>query len=299
MICKKCGLNNPEGNFCANCGADLRDGDAYTDYSPAGTADFNAPIMNPVVNLLNSAAKNNMFLSVCILLSVSAVFSIFNGAMPGLFLILHIIFAWLIFAAACKENITFEKIRNVSGTIKAEYIINYVSAGMFAFLGVLVTIILLAFGNNPEVWNEVVAALETELPENEATTILAFLAESTEVFVILLFVAFLLLAAIVVLVNVFIFRPMWRFARSLWLSVQQGRFALEKSRKTATVIMVYGIICVIGAFGADDVIGVIAQGAQAAAMIVGSVWLKKSIACFETQGDYNFEPQTNTNDVSE
>lgn len=299
MICKRCGLNNPEGNFCANCGADLRGGDAYTDYSPAGTADFNAPVVNPVINLLNSAAKNNMFLSVCILLSVSAVFSILNGAMPGLFLILHIIFAWLIFAAACKENITFEKIRNVSGTIKAEYILNYVSAGMFVFLGILLTAILSIFDNEPGLWEQVLAEVEELISPEEYELFLTLLDEAGVLFLVLVFAAFFVVAVFGVLINVLIFRPMWRFARSLWLSVQQGRFMLEKSRKAATVIMVYGILCAISALGADDIMGTIEQSAQAAAMIVGSVWLKKYIVCCECQGGYDFEAQPNTNDIEE
>lgn len=122
MRCTNCGYNNDgDARFCKSCGFAMS---------------FN---QNPLAERILPLLKDDLFMALCILYSISVGFSLISGGMP-VTRILMTIFLWLIFSQSRKETIASNYMRCISGTIFASYVIKWILCCIVALCGGLLGI---------------------------------------------------------------------------------------------------------------------------------------------------------------
>lgn len=288
MKCYKCGVESAEDfTFCPKCGADQR-------YAPAEAPDASQTQRTAVLNggepsfdpgepsagagtmsgYILTTLRDGLFLAICILFSVSAVFSLFNRNI-SVITILFTIFLWLAYAKAQKGVASREHLRCISGTVFASYVVGYVIAGCVALVGLMMVVM---FGGG----NGIFLAEILEVLENEIGTFGNFydLYGSLVVSGIAAFmgVIVILIAAGVAVVNYFATRSIHRFVQSVYQSIGKNEAYLAKVNAAKNWLMAFGIIEAISsvqALGNRDIISFISTGSAAAAYIIGSIIIKK------------------------
>lgn len=138
MFCPKCGQSLPDGAvFCPACGSNM---------STDGVCD--TPCVSPLDNI-KKTLSNPLFLAIAVLLSVAAgtqmLFASFN-----ILLILIVIGMWIAYAGATGENTSLigNGISLASVSVKIEYILVFVGAGLIIFGGLLLFVAFSFIGNS-------------------------------------------------------------------------------------------------------------------------------------------------------
>ncbi len=207
-------------------------------------ANYGAPIPNP--NIVNQAqnpvaqhllgvVNDSMFLVICILASAGAVLGLPNGNF-NLLTILSAIFLWIVFAGGKKGFVDRNNMRNVSGVVFAQYVIMWVLVGLLALLGIICGALISVTGT--EFTSELESQLSARFSPDELDIVLKLLPVSAVVVIIALFIV----AACIAIVNVFAYRNIHKFARSLYVSLDCGLFYFEKANTARSWLMVFGVI---------------------------------------------------------
>ncbi len=242
MICNNCG--RPCGDneqFCPSCGKPLGSGFGTNDVAQAFVKAFNDPL----------------FMVMCILVTVSILsFSVIT--------LLVAIFMWMIFAKARSNMCDVNSMRSVSGTVYAMTILLWVSVGLLGFLAVITMV-----GGGAAASLGFFESIMDEAGLSGLGIAGAALAWAIGV-------GMLIAAAIIALINWFIYIPVHKFTKSLYLSAQNGVFAFERAGYTSTLMLVMGILSALGALGSiANIVSLIAGGCTAATWIVAYVWVRK------------------------
>lgn len=220
MKCSQCGFEAAQDNlFCPQCGERLTQIEA-----PTGV--FSARIL--------PALKDPLFLVVCILLSVSCLMSLAAGSVP-LINILITVFLWLTYVKAQNNVADAAQLRCVSGAVYAQYVINYVVAGLILVVGVIFAI---AFNIVTHSMNGFWESLLSEVADAETVATLMSILPSVSGIVIL--VACVLAAAITIVLNIFVMRYLHRFAQSVYRSIQQEENALKYTNIAMILLFILG-----------------------------------------------------------
>ena len=292
MFCPKCGKQTNE-NFCSNCGADLRNGDAYVNTAPHN------PFMptNPVTEVINRGGKDGIFCTICILVSISCLLSFSGGGIPVL-PILYTVFLWIFFAKACQGKITDKFIRNISGVIFAEFILNFIVAGLYILLGVLCVAIAGSVSYSEEFLRGLLQSLEGQVSQSDLENIYSALNSGAATFiVIVLLIAFIIAGALIILYNLLCIRPVHKTVKTLHISAAAGQFMIYKPRKAANCLLVLGIIfAVFAVFGIAVPVTFLSGALMATSMILGSVWIKKHLSVFDVGNNVVYMPQPQEED---
>lgn len=213
MKCPNCGfeseLNHPT---CPQCQAEIQS--------------------NPAAQKILSALKDALFLVICILMSASCVLSLAADNVPLLSILLTV-FLWLTYAQSYKGIADAKHLRCISGTVYADYVINYVVAGLVVVLGL---IFAAAFGmlfNEPAFLEEIWVELEiadyvalSQLPAAIPSGLIVFVS--------------ILAAGIIVVVNIFSLRYIHRFAQSIYQSIETGTLKLKHATATKVWMFILG-----------------------------------------------------------
>lgn len=225
MKCNKCGFDAAqESPFCPQCGERMTQLAA-----PRGAfADQILPVL-----------KDPLFLVVCILLSISCLMSLAAGSVP-LINILITVFLWLTYANAQKDVADAEHLRCVSGAVYAQYVINYVVAGLMLVMGVLFAIAFNILTHSMDGFWE---SLLSEVSDTEMVASLMSILPSVSGAVILVVCAFC--AIILIVLNIFTMRYLHRFAQSVYRSIQQGEYALKYASIAVILLFITGGVDVI------------------------------------------------------
>lgn len=279
MKCLHCGCeNNENAAYCQNCGQRMSQGQSREQqferhqnafYPP----DTTAPA-NPAAERVLSMLKDNLFLTICILVSVSCGISLFSMSFP-VFQILYTIFLWLIFSESRKGKADKKYMRYVSGTIYASYVTNLVAWCIVAVCGLVCSVLFAAISGN--------GLLDRILAEMEVYTggyarILNMVASASFV---LIGMFFIFAAAAGILLTVFGTRTVHRFAQSLYKSVERGELALVKRSSAQTWFTVFGILSAVSALASLVGAGAasfLAVGCQAAAWILAGILINRYFA---------------------
>lgn len=276
MFCKSCGYQlDDNATVCPNCEqAKTEQPNAAVSQQeyPAAQQNFNpyqqvdpAYMINPVAQRYNGIFSDSLFLVSCICISISTVLGFISGSIDVLN-ILFTIFMWLTYSSAKSGRISATHLRRTSGAVYALRIIIWILVGVlglaaigsFAASGFLVSILSeSSFGSDLD-------------------DIGYLLGGGGVVLSVVLLIAFLIVAAMAVLVNIFFYGNLHKLAKAFYISVETGNEQLPNIGVIKTLLLVFGILSGIGALGQLPSIAFIASAASAANYIILSVWLKKN-----------------------
>lgn len=286
MFCPKCGANLPEGSvFCPSCGFNLAGG-------------FESPA-EPAVSSFDKAKKflsDPLFLAIAIVLSVAAGVNFFVSGL-NILLILIVIGVWLAYAGATGENtgLIGTGISLTSISVKIEYVLVYIAAGLIFFSGLILFVSLASIGGSlGELSAEILAAVEEAIHGagvslEETSEILAIIEKAfsvlgnlSGVMIGLLFmILFTILGGIAILWNVLFTGRFSKFLSGASRAVKEGRAVEIGNRRCANWILAYGIIMsveTLSTFAANhNVLALVCNACIAAACIMASVMMKKEV----------------------
>ena len=124
MKCIKCGFESAEDfNFCPVCSEPQTPVESVS--------------INPAADVVMPALKDNLFLAICILITIYCGLALVSGTLP-LIQVLTTIFLWLVYSQSKEGFVSENHLRNVSGTVYAGYVINNVVFGIIAFCGIII-----------------------------------------------------------------------------------------------------------------------------------------------------------------
>lgn len=277
--CKKCGQQiDDDALFCPRCGQKQEEPGAYD--APKMQAfsynDFNGTdekTSDAVFPQALSLVKDELFLFVCVLMSVSSLMGLVNRSLPVI-TILYTVFLWIIYLDGRKNITDPAHIRYLSGTIFATYVINWILAGLAVLMGLGFTTVLAAV-NSAGGFDTIL-----NLSEYDPEIINAFnLLSSLSGTVVLLFC--LGIAVVVAVLNLFGRRIVHRFVKANYKCMQEANTVVLDSGVVSKWLMIMGIVSAVseiaGIFG-----GLTATMASnlcfAAAMIIASILVKKHMS---------------------
>ncbi len=264
MKCVNCGFESQENfAFCPNCSA---------------PAVQEAQIVNPAENVILGALKDKLFLVICILMSVTTVLSFAGGGVPVLN-ILFTVFLWLTYAQATKNIADPKHIRGLSGTVYANYVINYVGCGLMFVCGILCALVFGVLAGNIEVYGALMEELGSfdEFTQNIIAIIL-----SMSGWVIM--AVFAVVGVAILLFNIFAIGKIHRFTKSVYKSLEQCTLNIEKANAAKNWLLVFGIFGAVSAASAlmsGNIIGAVSSGCTAVAEILSYVLIGKYLTSAE------------------
>ncbi len=249
------------------------------------------------LDLVKDAVKDKMFVAICVLLTICYGSMLLAGSFE-IIGILFVIFMWIVYSNANKGTLDASNLRNISGTIYAQYIISFVGAGLFIFLG----LILGAY------WSEGMELVEAELGKIDFGDNSAYQEAILEIltapyFGVIIMVVLIIAAAIIIVLNLTLYRKLHRFAKALYISVENFDLEFVKKLEGAKVAMwVYGVLGALGLFsnttiytssGGIGVFGTFANMCSAACYIIAAIWIKKYFVSVD-MAKYSVYSQENT-----
>ncbi|MBQ8203519.1 MAG: hypothetical protein IJZ75_04490 [Clostridia bacterium] len=226
MKCEKCGFEYDEAiGACPNC-----------------KGEFLEPVsVNPAADKVLNLLKDGLFLVICIIVSVSCLASLSTGGMP-LLQILMAVFLWLAFAQGRKNIADSSQLRNVSGTIYANYVLVNVAVICVIVSGAL-------FGL---AWQFITdASMAQELIDEIISTVGI---ENTYMVETLFNISGTLVAGIIaavgvvgLLINVLGFRKIHRLAKSTYISVDTCVPNFENARGAKNWMIAFAVFELVSA----------------------------------------------------
>lgn len=251
MKCEKCGFEHEDNfEFCPQCG-------------------IAANAQPEAAEKILSALKDNSFLAICVLLTISCVLS-FN-----VLSVLITIFLWLTYFRAQKGIADAEHLRVVSGCVYANYVITNVGAIIMAVCGVIVSVIFGFFTGVMDIG---------DVLSNSVYSVDGYAAELIELLFSaagwLVGVVFVVVSVIMLVINILGLRKIHSFAKAIHLSITNQNLCLPDIGAVKGWLMFFGICSAISALTTFFVnpVSAIATGTVAAANIVASVAVDKFFA---------------------
>ena len=276
MKCLKCGFElEGDFGFCPQCGQPL------TAPVPENL-EMPTVLENPAAKRTLALIKDGMFLAVAILISIATILSFGNGI--PVFLGLSTIFLWLLYAKGVKNTADSTQIRNISGTVYAVYIVNYVLVGFVAVLGLLCAGIMAIAGNVAGAMDEF-EQLFDEMDFNIAESIGSISA-------VIIIILFGIICAIVLLYNILGIRNIHKFIKSVYMSVDSGIENYHKPSTARAWLLALGILEVVSAVASKNLVTIIATACGGAAMIIASILIEKYFVSMKEQPQLQ-EPTVN------
>ena len=253
MKCSKCGFESEQDfAFCSECGEEQK----------------REPEINVAAQKIFPALKDNLFLAICILLTVSAGCNLLGGNGIPVIEGLLAIFMWIVREKARKGIVDIKNMRHISGTVYANYVVTNVVCIILlvsmAILGVSATV-----GGSA-----VIEALDIRATGFFADILAANL---TLAFLWIVILIGIVIASAALIINIVGYRKLHRLAKSTYMSVQNNdlRF-LENVGSARTWLWVFGIFSCVGALGsAGDFLTFAGVGCLAASTILAAVLVGK------------------------
>lgn len=257
MKCIYCNFENEQDfAYCPGCGASQ------------------TPVisLNPAADKILCALKDKCFLAICILLSISCGLSIVEGNLP-LINILATIFLWITFSKSRNGIADKSSLRNVSGTVYAQYIINYILFSFVFLLGILIAFLFNVINGTPELLDEVIA--EFNMLDDSYINIVESIF-SISGFVIMALFTFI--AVIGILINVFSMRKIHRLAKSVYEATEDPNTDFKCANAAKIWLFIFGVCTAITAasslFG-GEFLAAVNSGCSAAAQIIAGLLINK------------------------
>ncbi len=259
MRCINCGYENDENaHFCIKCGSGL----AYN--------------RNPLEGIMTQLVKDSIFTVMCILYTAGIVFLLISRELP-IIKILMAIFLWLLYAQ-CKNGIVDSKyMRCISGTIFASCVVRCVLGCLLVAFGFFLVAVAAMMETSSQ-WREFYFIIS---PYIDRYNRIDSIGRGYEYQFLAIMAVVLIMAAIIfIIINVAGMRSIHRLAKSLYKSLNDGKWNIVCG-SARTWLMVFGVFTGYAAIMSGEVFSFFGGGCVAAALILGSVLVKKYLKCFE------------------
>ena len=217
--------------FCPMCGK-------------SSTREEEPIVVCPTPRIL-SLIKDNLFLVMCILLTVGVGCSMLSGGLNVIFILITI-FAWLTYAGGKKNIVEHKHIRVISGSVYAHYVIKNILAGIIAFLGVFYTIFLsipalMGSLNMDEILKESSISPEFGLLSLIPVATIGLLS----VFATVLGFIFIALAIGILIFNIAGRKKIHRFIQSIYKSAEVGEENIVGTNKVGGWFITFAVLYII------------------------------------------------------
>ena len=267
MKCFHCNHQQEQNfSFCPQCGAPAQ---------PVAPPPVATPLIteNPVAKKLLCVFQDGLFLTLCILFSIYFGIGLLCGNFSVIEL-LTLIFLWIIYGQSRKEIADANHLRTISGIVFAQYIIVYVLAGVLLLLG---GILAACFGLIADNYGLFMSQMPPEIMRMENfEDILEVLAGFGS---IIFLVVFLLCAALFAVINLFSFRYIHGFTKSLYRSLQKQVLELKYVTATQVVLFVFGALSGLSALSQilvpDTFLDGLSGGIDCAVSIIAGLLIRK------------------------
>lgn len=265
MKCNRCGHEQEfDFIFCPICGFETPTAPLYDEQNTRVSS-------NPAFHHLSNAFKDTLFLVFCILMTASCGISLIGGESFDIINILLTIFSWLAFTSAKSGTLDSSKIKNISGTIYAYYIISYVAS----IILIICSFMLVLSGGL--IYSSVSPA-EVEAIAEEVYPRYPFLSydptDYADIFMILAIVmgAF---SIILLILTIFGTRYIHKFVKSTYQSMDAGCISYEAASAAANWLIAFGVIHILSTFSIFTLPALSANVLYATALIVAGVFVNK------------------------
>lgn len=268
MKCINCGFDiKQDFQCCPNCGAPKSVEQPIVEQPPVVE-----PIsLNPAADKILCALKDNLFFAICILMTLGCVLLIADRDLP-LINILITIFLWLTYSSAKKGIADANQLRSISGVVYANYVITNVVCGILIICGVLVGLLFSLMVNT----NDVIDTIMFELNK-----IGLDFADFPQQLIVLagwaVGIAFIIIAAIVLVVNLLGMRKIHRLAKSVYQSIMYQNPNFENPRGAKGWLVFFGICAgIMTLFSiATGLVTALVSACSASAAIISAILVHK------------------------
>ncbi len=225
-----------------------------------------------------SLIKDDLFLVLCILLTVGVGCSLLYGGLNVIFVLITV-FAWLTYAGGKKNIVEHKHIRVISGSVYAVYVINNVLAIITAICGVFYTVSLFI----PAILGEfnIEDFISINLPTEEygllALIPFTLVALISALAMVLGFIL-IILAIVMLILNVAGVKKTHQLIKSIYQSAELGEENIIGANKVGawlTVFAVISILSAISSIGNTNLFGFLSDGSFAAVYIIFSILIGK------------------------
>jgi hypothetical protein len=264
-------------------------------YNAGNTAGSGGAMPAVTVGQLRNMLVSPLMLTLSILISVSAFFSLVSGRV-NIFAILYAIAFWISYASARGVETEMK-----TGGLKMNYyvskafmivmwvVIGLVAAGVVIFslcavFGASIPTYRI-FGNGVDLipsFSDSFYGLAYGIPFPFDAAIINSAMLSASVYFVLLAFILLIICVLMVVIQIFYIRSISKFSRSVYNAALNGRGALIKAKAVRQWTFVLGIFSCLSIFGVGYDLGqnlaALSGACSGAAMIVGSIMMKKFFA---------------------
>ena len=273
MKCNRCGYEQENSFiFCPACGFETPTEPLYDDSNTRVSA-------NPAFHHLTNALKDTLFLAFCILMTASCGISLISGTGFNIINILITIFSWLVYSSAKSGAIDSSKLRFISGTVYAQYII-FVVAAVIMF--VCAIILWLSIG---VVYNAGIDLKEHILfTEPKELLILGYglFTENVNLLYVLLGVYMSIFSIFTAIFSFFGLKKIHKFVQSLYQSADAGCISYLNCRAAGNWLIFFGIAVLLTSIPTTFLLLklemftlLVSEAAYGAALIVLGIFVKK------------------------
>ena len=272
MKCPNC-LYESEQDFifCPKCGVQVQSEQIHPQAQP-----ILMPNINPAASRALAIVKDNLFLAMCILISIGTLFSM------GVINILFTIFFWLVFAQGRKGVADVRHFRSISGAVYANYVVINVASIIIIVCG---AIYLALYGY--------VISIDSSIIDTPITYYMPDLAElqpfadviknlgigflTFDIFLIVFSLIFIVFGVVVLLINIFAQRKIHRFAKSFYIGIQTASLEVYKPRAVKNWLIVFAVFSGLSAISSlgGNFSEAVYSGCFTAAEIIAVILIKK------------------------
>ncbi len=257
---------------CNNCGFEIDD--TFTYCPDCGSPAFLQPSMiNPVILKFKELLKSKKMLVLCLLITVSATFSLISGSLSVL-AILASVFLWICYSKAIKDEVSVTQLRNISGTVYAGYVINYVAYITLLVCGIIFIITFAFLSSDQSFIDSLIQEFRDIVSQNILILIEKYLAAYGFILSLLLTLA----SIVSIIINAVGMRSIHRFIKTAYTGIQTGQTENHYAHRAKNWLIVFGVfygISALASLTSTNLLPVISTGCIAAAMFVASSIINK------------------------
>ncbi len=284
MKCNRCGHESDfDFIFCPTCGYE-------TPTAPVSDNPDTRVSANPVYHHLTGAFSDSLFLLLSILMTAHCGITLLSGSGFNIISILLTVFLWLVYSSAKNGTIDSAKIKNISGTVYANYIVLFVAS----IIMIISSAMLLMSGGIMSASAGLITPQESEEILNEMpyyyTSLLNIDTFSDmSIFFVIMAIAMGIVSIGMLLFTIFGIRRIHKFIKSVYQCLDAGYMSYENANGASGWLIFFGIVEVISAlsicaitFGKAPLTTIVSAALSSAlygaALIVAGAFIKKHFA---------------------